>query len=119
MSLKNILSITEARKKIFHIADEVQKPGTVYILTENGRAKVVMLSAEEFESWQETLEVYQQFPNLDKDIEEAEKELRQGKTIPLEEVLEEHGYVLADKGKGIYAARRVNKKSKKRSRKDT
>jgi prevent-host-death family protein len=119
MSLKTTLSITEARKKIFRIADEVQKPGTIYTLTGNGRAKAVILSAEEFESWQETIEVMNQFPNLSKDIEEAEKDLRDGKTVPLEDVLEEHGYVLADEGKSNYVPRRASKKSKKGSRKNT
>ncbi|MFH1353922.1 MAG: type II toxin-antitoxin system Phd/YefM family antitoxin [bacterium] len=119
MDSRNTISLTEARKRIFDLAKEVQKPGTIYILTEKGRAKVVMLSAEEFESWQETIEVMNQFPDLDKDVEEAEKDLRQGKTVSLEDILAEHGYVLADKGKEVYASRRVNKKRKKRSRKNT
>lgn len=50
MKIKNILSITEARKKIFDIAEKVQKPDTFYTLTERGKAKMVMISAEKFEN---------------------------------------------------------------------
>lgn len=39
-----------------------------YTLTDKGRPKAVVMSAEEFESWAETLEVMRDFPNLDKDI---------------------------------------------------
>jgi prevent-host-death family protein len=50
MKTKTTLSITEARKNIYAIADEIQKAEKYYTLTEHGRPKVVMLSAEEFES---------------------------------------------------------------------
>jgi prevent-host-death family protein len=50
MRTKTTLSISEARKNIFLIAEEVQKKNAYYTLTERGRPKVVMLSAERFES---------------------------------------------------------------------
>lgn len=50
MKIKNIVPISEARKNIFSIAKEVQVSETYYTLTEKGRPKVVMLSAERFES---------------------------------------------------------------------
>ena len=75
------MSISEARKKIFQIADEVQMPNSYYTLTEKGRPKIVILSAQEFESWQETLEVMKDFPDLKEDIKDAEEDLRKGETI--------------------------------------
>ena len=48
MKIKNVLSITEARKKIFSIAEEVQKSNIYYTLTERGKPTIVMLSAEKF-----------------------------------------------------------------------
>ena len=74
MSLANTLSITEARGNIFNIADEAQKRGVHFTLTEHGRPKAVLMSADEFESWQETLEVIAEFPDLKKDIKEAEND---------------------------------------------
>lgn len=95
MDTKTTLPISEARKNIFRIAEKVQKPATHYTLTEKGRPKAVVISAEEFESWQETLEVARIFPKLEKDIERAEKEYRKGRSSSLEEVLSKEGFVLS------------------------
>jgi len=97
MDTKTTLPISEARKKIFKIAKKVQKPATYYTLTEKGRPKVVVLSADEFESWQETLEVMRIFPKLGKDIERAEKEYKKGDYLTLEKVLSKEGFVLSKK----------------------
>lgn len=105
MDTKTTLSISEARKRIFEIAQNVQKPDTYYILTENGRPKVALMSAEEFESWRETCEVMRDFPDLNKDIEEVERDIKSGayKNYPtLEEIFAKEGYILADKAKRTY-----------------
>ena len=118
MDSKTTLSISEARARIFEIADAVQKPETHYTLTENGRPKAVIMSAEEFESWQETLEVMRDFPDLKKDIRKAEEDYQKGRYITLENILTEQGFVLADKSKNPYAvSRRTHKKKPKRSQK--
>ena len=99
MDIKTTLPISEAREKIFKIAEIVQKPETHYTLTEKGRPKVVVMSADEFESWQETLEVVRIFPKLAKDIEKAEREYKRGHYLTLEEVLLREGFALAKKSK--------------------
>lgn len=115
MDSKYTLSITEARKRIFDIANDVQKPGSYYILTDKGRPKAIVMSAAEYDSLMETVEVYQQFPDLDKDIKKAEKEVAEGKSLSLDEVLAEYGLMVNDKGKQAYVARPNRKKRKKRS----
>ena len=97
MDTKTTLSISEARRKIFKIAENVQKPSIHYTLTERGKPKAVVLSAEEFESWQETLEVNRDFPNLGKDIKMAESDYKKKKYVTLEEVLFKEGFVLTGK----------------------
>lgn len=87
MNSKTTLSISEARKKIFDIADDVQNPNVHYTLTEKGRPVMVLMGAEEFESWQETLEVIKDFPNLKADLQEAEEEYKRGDFITLEDLL--------------------------------
>ncbi|MBU4480846.1 type II toxin-antitoxin system Phd/YefM family antitoxin [Patescibacteria group bacterium] len=123
MNTKTTLSITEARKKFFDIAKEVQKPGQYFTLTERGRPKAVIMSAEEFESWQETLEVMREFPDLDKDIAEVDRAVKSGEYknwTTLEELLKEYGYILADKGKNKYNVSIKNKaKGKKATRKNS
>jgi len=86
MNTKTTLPISEARSKIFEIADEVQKNSSYYTLTERGRPKAVIISAEDFESWQETLEVMEEFPNLEKDIKEAEEEYKKGEFLSLDQL---------------------------------
>lgn len=112
MNTKTTLPISEARKKIFQIAEEVQKPATYYTLTENGKPKAVIMSVEEFESWVETLEVMEEFPNLKKDIEETDRAFKSGEYknwITLEDLLTREGFVLADKSAKKYG---VSNKSK-------
>lgn len=117
MRTKKIITLTEARKKIFDIAEEVQKPGIYYTFTEKGIPKAVMMSIDEFESWAETLEVMREFPDLDKDIQEARAEYERGEYVTLEELLAKEGFVLADKSKKKYEVhRRHTKKSTKRNK---
>jgi len=92
MNAKTTLSISEARKKIFDIADEVQKPNTYYTLTEKGKPKMVVMGVEEFESWMETLEVMKDFPNLKEEIEEAHKDFKKGDYVTLDALLAQEGY---------------------------
>lgn len=79
MKLKHILSITEARKKIFQIAEEIQKPNTYYTLTQNGKPKAVLMSADQFDSLIETLEVLSD-PEAVQAIREHEKNKAEGNT---------------------------------------
>ena len=120
MEIKTIMSITEARKKIFKIAKDVQKPSRHYILTEKGRPKAVIMSAEEFESWQETLEVMREFPDLDKDVKKIDKAVKGGehkKWMTLEDLLAKEGFVVADKSSKKYeASNKVRASSKKRTK---
>jgi len=115
MNTKTTLPISEARGKIFKIVDEIQKMGAYYTITDKGRPKAVIMSAEEFESWQETLEVQKMFPNLKKDIKQAKEDHKKGEYITLEEILKKEGYVLADKGKKQYEVpNRFAKKDRKK-----
>lgn len=112
MNTKTTLPISEARKKIFKITEEVRKPGVFYTLTDRGRPKAVIMSAEEFESWAETLEVMQEMPNLKKDIEQTKKDIQSGrykKYKTLDQIVAE--YDLSDNSKT-----KSRKRAKKTSR---
>lgn len=115
MRAKTTLPITEARKKIFDLANNVQKPGIYYTITEGGKPKAVLMSADEFDSWQETLEVMRDFPDLKEDVKKAEKEYKKGDYVTFDEILAKEGYVLADKSKKKYGVR--SRRSKKNSKK--
>lgn len=105
MEVKKTLSISEARKRIFEIAEEIQKPDNYYTLTEKGRPKAVLMSAEQFESWQETMEVMREFPDLDKDVKEVNDAVKSGEYknwTTLEQLLAKEGFVAAEKAKKSY-----------------
>ncbi|MBI4992761.1 MAG: type II toxin-antitoxin system Phd/YefM family antitoxin [Candidatus Magasanikbacteria bacterium] len=115
MLLHQTLSITDARSKIFALAEKVQRPGTFFTLTEKGRAKAVVMSAEEFESWRETLEIRRAFPNLREDAALARRDYKKGNYITLEDLLAKEGFVLAKGVHKNYAVPNNNtKKSSKR-----
>lgn len=71
MDARTTLSISDARARIFDIAESAQAPHKIYTLTEHGKPKVVLMSAEEFESWQETVEVLHEIPEIFSRIKEA------------------------------------------------
>jgi len=105
MNSFNTISLTEARKRLFQIADKVQVPGQIYTLTEKGRPKAVIMSVEELDAWKETVEVLTEIPDLKKDIEETEKAIKTGEYknwITLEELLGKEGFILHDKASKKY-----------------
>lgn len=119
MNSKTTLSITEARKKIFEIAEAVQKPGVYYTLTENGKPKAVVLSYEEYESLIETIEVMGEMPELGNELKQTREAVKRGEHkswITLEELLAKDGFVLAEKAKKQYG---VSTKTRPKSRKTT
>ena len=79
MTTRTTISISEARKQFFSIAEQVQRPNVYYTLTDKGRPKAVVMSAEEFESWVETVEVMRDFPDLKLTIAETRRDIKQKK----------------------------------------
>ncbi len=118
MDPKKTIPITEARKRIFEIIDEVQKPDTYYTLTEKGRPKAVILSYEYFDDLLDDLEIYSD-PKLLKDIQEAEQEYKKGEYVSWEELKKELGFdrhealAVHDKGKEKYQVKRNVRKRKR------
>ena len=94
MNSKNSLSITEARKRIFELAEKVQKQKTVFFLTQNGKAKVVLVSVDDFDAMEETIDIMSN-PKEMKAIREADDDIknkRWHKLTPLEDVAKEMGW---------------------------
>lgn len=114
MSIKNTVSISEARKRFFEIAEKVQRPGTHFTLTEKGQPKAVILSAEEFESWVETLEIVSD-PKAMARIKKAEAEYKRGEYVSWDEMKKElektraKAMVVADRPKKKYFAKKKTK----------
>ena len=74
------MTATEARKNFYAVIKTAERPGVSITITHDGIPKIVVMSFEEFEGWQETLEIMADpDPTLERDILEGIKELKSGK----------------------------------------
>lgn len=80
--MAKIVPFTEARANLTELLDDVEDRQEHVLITRNGRPSAVMLSADEYESLEETLDILQ-----DKDVMEAlrksEDDVRAGRLTSL------------------------------------
>lgn len=97
------VSATDARSHFFDLIEQAGKPGSFIAIKHRDLPDVVLMSIDEFEGWQETLEIMSDH-ELMKDIRLA---MRERKTVPLEDLERmEHA-----------TARDVHRRSQKKGRK--
>lgn len=56
-TLNTTIPVSEARSNLYRMLDEVAQEWRQFTITLRGRPKAVLISPEEFASWQETLEI--------------------------------------------------------------
>jgi antitoxin YefM len=81
---------TEARTRLTEILDEVEARHEHIVITRNGRPAAVVLSLEEYEALEETLEILQDDEALQA-LRESAEDARAGRTFSLDEVRRELG----------------------------
>jgi prevent-host-death family protein len=86
--MNKTISLKEARAKFSKLVDRVDQLSDRYIVTKNGTPKAVVMSAQEFESWVETLE-FMSNPKAVKALEQGLKEAKAGKFHSFKEVFGE------------------------------
>ncbi|MEK6694094.1 MAG: type II toxin-antitoxin system Phd/YefM family antitoxin [Nitrospirota bacterium] len=86
--MNKTIPLKEARAKFSKLVDRVDQLSDRYIVTKNGTPKAVVMSAEEFESWVETLE-FMSNPKAVKALEQGLKEAKAGKFHSFKEVFGE------------------------------
>lgn len=83
--MAKIVPFTEARANLTELLDDLEQRHEHVLITRNGRPSAVLLSADEYESLEETLDILQ-----DKDVMEAlrksEGDVRAGRLVSLEDV---------------------------------
>ena len=78
--MHKFITATAARKKWYDVIGAAEHPGVSVVITHAGLPKVVVMSFEEFEGWQETMEIMSDSdPVLDQDIRAGIKEMQSGK----------------------------------------
>lgn len=82
--MNKTVSATQARKQFFQLITLAGKPGATVTVTLENHPSVIMMSQDEWEGWQETMEIMSD-PELMADIQEGIADKDQGRTITLEE----------------------------------
>lgn len=55
--MSKTLPLSETKAHLSHLVDDIDGPDGEIVITKNGRAKAVLVSYEEYESWRETVAV--------------------------------------------------------------
>lgn len=95
MNSQTTMSATKARSDFFNILDKVDKANLSFTITVNGSARAVIMNADEFDSWRETLDIMSN-PELVKGIKEGKKDIAAGRVVSLEKILEEYNWEIKD-----------------------
>lgn len=86
--LASTLPANEARANFYQILEEAGNSLRRFTITHRGKTKVVIMSAEELESWEETLDILSNKETM-KDLKQSARDIKAGRTVPLEKVLKE------------------------------
>lgn len=78
----NTIPASQARSNFYYLLDEVNKKLRQFVITLRGKEQAVLLSVEEWQSWQETLEIMSD----KKLVQSIKKGLRSKKTYSQKEV---------------------------------
>jgi antitoxin YefM len=82
------LSLSEVKMKLSELVDRVHSTDEEVVITKNGRPAAVLVSAEEFESWKETIGILSSNDLMD-EIRRGLAALKKGSKIyTLEELLD-------------------------------
>ena len=82
--MSQVIPVTEARKKLLKLVDQIDEEYTPIDLTKRGKVKATIVSPDYLDSLEETIYTLE---HSMKDIKKAEKELAQGKYVTLDEII--------------------------------
>ena len=88
--MARIVPFTEARARLTELLDEVETRHEHVVITRKGRPAAVVVSPEEWEALEETVEVLQD-EDLLTALRESEEDVKAGRLFSLDEVRRELG----------------------------
>lgn len=80
------MTVTEAKSHFLEMVRDSDKRLERYLITKQGKPAAIVMSADEFEGWLETLEIMSDKKAL-REIRQARKEIEKGKSYSFEEVV--------------------------------
>ena len=84
--MSETVPFTEAKAHLSELVDKVVGEHERFILTRNGRPAAVLLSPDELEALEETVEILQD-PKLLESLRRSRREAAEGKRLPLKDRL--------------------------------
>ncbi|MCT1395479.1 MULTISPECIES: type II toxin-antitoxin system Phd/YefM family antitoxin [Microbacterium] len=82
------ISVSEAKDRLSQLVESIDTTHDAVTITRHGRPAVVMLSVDDLEALQETL-VLLHDPEHAAEVEEADEDIAEGRTLSLAEVREQ------------------------------
>lgn len=82
MTPSDRVALADAKNRLSEVVDRLERHHGRVVITKHGRPAVVMLSVEDLESLEETLEILSD-PELMRSIRRSEREARSGKGVRL------------------------------------
>ena len=83
---KDDIKVTELRKHLFKVLEQIQRPTHPHrVITKDGAEMAVLVSKDEWDAWQETLEIMSDV-NLIRGIRQGIKDIHGGRVYSIEEV---------------------------------
>ena len=86
--MTRVLPLSEAKARLSQLVADVEKSEEELVITRNGRPVAVLISADEFASWQETREIRRN-RTLMREIRRGLSQLEKGQRFTFEEVFGE------------------------------
>jgi len=88
INMTKTLTVTKARENLTSLVEKADKRLDEFIITVNGVPAAVLISASEYESWKETMDILSD-PGALKAIKRGEEDIKNGKFVTLEELKKE------------------------------
>ena len=86
--MPRVLPLSEAKAKLSQIVADVENTEEEITITRHGRPAAVLMSADEFASWQETRAIRQN-PELMREIKRGLRQLQKGQRFTFEDIFGE------------------------------
>src|SRR3989442_24464 len=95
------LPLSEVKARLSELVDEVESSGELIIITRRGRPAAAIVSTDDLDSWQETLEITSDRA-LMTETRRGIRQIEQGQTVSYEEVF---GHRLRGKKRSAHSAK--------------
>jgi prevent-host-death family protein len=90
MDMARTVPFTEARSTLSDLLDYVQAQQDHVVITRNGKDVALLMSIDEWESWEETIEVLQDEELMD-DLRKSDEDVKAGRVHDWDEVKRDLG----------------------------